>query len=328
MKKAWVGSLLCLMCACSHVWAEDALFPVVVRFHWLANVEFAGILEAKERGWYAEAGLDVTPKGWENGVSGLDEVATGKAHIGVQEGATMLQARAKGTPVKAFATQFQRSPVCLASKEALGLTTPESLKGKRIGYQSDGGLLMIDLMLKHQGMSSKDVTLVQIGWDLKPLLNDEVDAFVAYMTNQPLMLKEQGQATNVIPAYDYGYDFYSSVYFAHEQFLKEHPEIAQKFLDATLRGWREAFAHPEETAKMIVEKYYPDGSVAQQTEELKIYHQLATMGVGEDAIGMMSEELWQKGIDVLLAQQQIAEKIPAQDVFTTEFLEKTSANTK
>ena len=83
MKKAWVGSLLCLMCACSHVWAEDALFPVVVRFHWLANVEFAGILEAKERGWYAEAGLDVTPKGWENGVSGLDEVATGKAHIGV-----------------------------------------------------------------------------------------------------------------------------------------------------------------------------------------------------------------------------------------------------
>lgn len=187
---------------------------------------------------------------------------------------------------------------------------------------------MIDLMLKHQGMSSKDVTLVQIGWDLKPLLNDEVDAFVAYMTNQPLMLKEQGQATNVIPAYDYGYDFYSSVYFAHEQFLKEHPEIAQKFLDVTLRGWREAFAHPEETAKMIVEKYYPDGSVAQQTEELKIYRQLATMGVGEDAIGAMNEALWQKGIDVLLAQQQIAEKIPAQDVFTTEFLEKTSANTK
>ena len=328
MKKAWVGSLLCLMCACSHVWAEDALFPVVVRFHWLANVEFAGILEAKERGWYAEAGLDVTPKGWENGVSGLDEVATGKAHIGVQEGATMLQARAKGAPVKAFATQFQRSPVCLASKEALGLTTPESLKGKRIGYQSDGGLLMIDLMLKHQGMSSKDVTLVQIGWDLKPLLNDEVDAFVAYMTNQPLILKEQGHPMNIIPAYQYGYDFYSGIYFAHEQFLKEHPDVAQKFLDATLRGWREAFAHPEETAKMIVEKYYPDGSVAQQTEELKIYRQLATMGVGEDAIGAMNEALWQKGIDVLLAQQQIAEKIPAQDVFTTEFLEKTSANTK
>ena len=328
MKKTWMISLVTLICLCGQAAAEDALFPVVVRFHWLANVEFAGILEAKERGWYAEAGLDVTPKGWENGVSGLDEVATGKAHIGVQEGATMLQARAKGAPVKAFATQFQRSPVCLASKEALGLTTPESLKGKRIGYQSDGGLLMIDLMLKHQGMSSKDVTLVQIGWDLKPLLNDEVDAFVAYMTNQPLMLKEQGQATNVIPAYDYGYDFYSSVYFAHEQFLKEHPEIAQKFLDVTLRGWREAFAHPEETAKMIVEKYYPDGSVAQQTEELKIYRQLATMGVGEDAIGAMNEALWQKGIDVLLAQQQIAEKIPAQDVFTTEFLEKTSANTK
>lgn len=322
MKKAWILGLL-IIGVCAQAWAEEALFPVVVQFHWLTNVEFAGVLVAKERGWYAEAGLDVTPKGWENGISFVDEVAEGRAQIGTQEGAAMIQARSKGKPIKAFAVEFQRSPICLASKQALGLTTPESLKGKRIGYQSDGGLLVIKLILQSRNMSIDDVSLVKIGWDLKPVINDEVDAFVAFMTNQPLMLKEQGYPMDIIPAYQHGYDFYSSVYFAHETFLQEHPDVMQKFLDATLRGWREAFAHPEETAKMIVEKYYPDGSVTQQTEELKIYQFLATMGVGEEFIGMMGDLIWQKGVDILYEQQQIPEKMPIQDIFTMDVLKKT-----
>ena len=323
MKKTWMISLVTLIGLCGQAAAEDALFPLVVRFHWLANVEFAGILVAKERGWYEEVGLDVTLKGWEFGVSFVDEVVEGKAHIGTQEGAGMILARAKGLPLKTFATQFQRSPLCLASKQALGLTTPESLKGKRIGYQEEQGLMMIHLLLKSAGMTADDAQLVKIGWDLDPILKDDVDAFVSYMTNQPLILKEQGHPMNIIPAYQYGYDFYSGIYFAHEQFLKEHPDVAQKFLDATLRGWREAFAHPEETAKMVVEKYYPDGSVTQQTEELKIYEFLATMGVGKDFVGMMGDLIWQKGIDIMREQQQITESMPAQDLFTMDFLKKT-----
>ena len=60
--------------------------PMTVQLNWVPNVQFAGILLAKERGWYRDAGIDLTIKGWEEGVSSTDEVVAGRAQIGVAEG--------------------------------------------------------------------------------------------------------------------------------------------------------------------------------------------------------------------------------------------------
>ncbi len=299
--------------------AAESPYPLTVQFHWLANVEFAGILVAKEQGWYEEAGLDVTIKGWEVGIDFVDEVASGRAQIGTQEGIGLIKNRTDGLRFKTIATQFQRSPLCLASKKELGLTTPKALIGKRIGYQEEQGLQVITLMLQHQGISLDQVTLVKIGWELQPVIDDEVDAFIAYMTNQPLILKEQGYEMNIIPAYQYGYDFYSGIYYVQEKLLQDQPEVLRKFLEITLRGWQEAFRDPEETAKMVVSRYYPEGSVTQQTEELKIYQFLATMGVGKQ-IGLMGDLFWQKGIDILYDMGQIQKKPQVGDLFTTDLL--------
>jgi len=38
-------------------YAKEPLQPVTVQLNWVPNVQFAGILVAKEKGWYEEAGL-------------------------------------------------------------------------------------------------------------------------------------------------------------------------------------------------------------------------------------------------------------------------------
>ena len=63
--------------------AAEELQPITIQLHWVTNAEFAGILLAKERGWYAEAGLDLTIKGWKSGISVMDDVSSGKAQIGL-----------------------------------------------------------------------------------------------------------------------------------------------------------------------------------------------------------------------------------------------------
>ncbi|RLC08330.1 MAG: hypothetical protein DRI57_24225 [Deltaproteobacteria bacterium] len=73
------------------------------------------------------------------------------------------------------------------------------------------------------------------------------------------------------------------------------------------------------TAKLVVEKYYPQGSVSQQTESLKVFKFLATLGEGRQFPGWM--EYWAKGIDILYKFKQIDRKVPADDVFTMKFLE-------
>ena len=104
--------------------------------------------------------------------------------------------------------------------------------------------------------------------------------------------------------------------------IQEQPDLLQAFWAVTQRGWKAAFQDPAATAQLVVEKYYPEGSVQQQTESLKIFQGLMTWGIGEDLLGLMEEEFWAKGIDILYNYQQIEEKIPAKDLFTLQFLKK------
>lgn len=314
-----IGWLLFISCV-GQSSAAEPLLPITIQLQWVRNVEHAGLLVAKERGWYAEAGIDLTITPWSDGIEPIDEVVAGRAQFGVQDGSRIIEARAANQPIKAIAAIYQRTPVCLISKSVQGIQTPGQLKGKRIGINAPETELTVKIMLVNQGLRLDDVTLVQRGWDIQPLIDDQVDAIVGFMNNEPLLLKEKGIDVSYIPAFKYGYDFYSGVYFVTDAMLQEQPELIQTFLNVTFRGWQEAFKDPAAAATLIVEKYYPEGSVSQQTESLKAFKMLASVGIQENLIGYMEERFWTTGIELLAQYQQITKKVPAKDVFTLEFL--------
>jgi ABC-type nitrate/sulfonate/bicarbonate transport system substrate-binding protein len=223
--------------------------------------------------------------------------------------------------IKAVWVHFQKAPACLASKKERGIDSPEKIKGKKVGINTDE-VIMIKTVLATMGLSYKDITPVETKSDIQALAEDQIDVCAGYMNNEPLTMKEKGYEMNVIPLFKYGYDFYAGVVFTTDQFIREQPVLIQKFADASLRGWKEVFKDPAGAAKLIVEKYYPQGSLSQQTESLKIFNYLATIGIGKSLVGYMQKEFWQKGIDILYEFKQIDRKIPPSDVFTLEFLKK------
>jgi len=300
-------------------YAAEPLQPLTVQLNWVTNVEFAGLLLAKDKGWYEQAGIDLTIKGWEEGISPIEDVIAGKAHIAVAEGPEIAEARAKGQSVKAIAVQFQKSPYCLLSKKDQGIDLPEKLKGRKVGINQPG-LLMIKIVLADAGLKYEDVTPVEVGWELAALLDDKIAVYPAYMNNEPLAMKEKGFESNVIPAFKHGYDFYSEVYVVSDATIQKQSGLIRKFLEVSLKGWAEAYKNPSETAKLVVEKYFPQGSVPQQTESLKVFKYLATLGEGRKYPGWMDETFWQKGIDILYNFKHIDKKISAKDLFTMDFL--------
>lgn len=314
--------MMCVLLASVCVGQRSAaeLQPLTIQLNWIPNVQFAGILWAKEQGWYAEAGIELTVKGWEFGISSVDEIVADRAQIGVVEGDALIKANVSGNAIKAIGVQFQKTPFCLLSKKKLGIETPESLVGKRVGVNSPESVIMTKIVLASQGLRYEDIIPVQAGWELAPLINDEIDVFAAFMNHDPLIMKAEGYEVTYLPAFKYGYDFYSGVYAVTEVLMREQPEGIRTFLAVTLRGWQAAFQDPAAAARLVVEKYYPDGSVAQQTESLKMFRMLATLGEGKKFLGWMEEDFWAKGIDLLSDFQQIDKKVPAQEVFTMEFL--------
>jgi ABC-type nitrate/sulfonate/bicarbonate transport system substrate-binding protein len=191
-----------------------------------------------------------------------------------------------------------------------------------VGIKNISNESMIAFLLASQGLDFEDIIPIRVGFELHPLIDDEIDVFSGYLTNEPLLMKALGYEVNVIPAYQYGFDLYAGVYFVQEAMLQEQPAVLEKFLNVTFRGWREAFRDPAAAAQLIVDHYYPEGGVQQQAEELKLYRFLATRGVGEKLLGIMRDTVWTKGIEILYQSGQIEHKIPANELFSPEFVER------
>jgi ABC-type nitrate/sulfonate/bicarbonate transport system substrate-binding protein len=293
---------------------------VSIALNWITNVEFAGIWVAQQKGWWAQAGLDVSVRGYDFSNDPVLLVGAGKYQFGFQDGASLILARAKQIPIHAVWASGQKSPFAFMTMPKSGITTPLQFKGKRIGYQAHEKYVL-DAMLSAVGLTDKDVTPVVVQFDPTVLLAGKVDAYLAYITNEPIEMAQKYHINaNVIPASKYGYNFYSDVLFTTDNLIKTNPALVAKVVSVMDRGWRYALAHPTEVAHIVVPKLDKNDSVSQQLAELKALGELSTPASMPS--GAMTAARWQAGIDLLTKYKQITTKLSPSSVFTTQFLPK------
>jgi NitT/TauT family transport system substrate-binding protein len=283
--------------------------PVTVQLDWVPSVTFAGVLVAKDKGWYEQAGLDVSIRQID-----LDAMATsvgpvlkGNNMIGIADGLVLLNARADHKPVKAFATMLQASPLCIMALRSGPIHTFHDLAGRRIGLHSYDRI-QLGLMLAFNHMGEKDVTMVDIGDDLTSLVEGRIDAQVAYSTDEPVALDLKGYPTVVFPGSENGFVTYAQVYYSTEDFFLKHADLLVTFMKVTNRGWREAFAHPRETAAMVVGTFMKkNGDVAYQEKALGEVERVATLESPD--LGSMRMSTWKKSCEVFKLPQSLADEL-------------------
>ncbi len=279
---------------------------VVVQLDWIPNAQFAGLLVAKERGWYADAGLDVeiVPVDQKT-LDPVTPVTAANNVVGCADGLALLRARAEGKPIKAFATMLQASPLGIIALRGRGVEKLADLAGKTIGLHAyDRPQLAI--MLAGAGLKLEDVKVKEIGDDTASLPAGVIDAQVVYLIDEKVALETRGISLNVFPGYEHGYLTYSQVYFAREDFLKDQPEVLRSFLAASNRGWQEALGEPEATAGMLVAKYVPGTDPEYQKRTIQELQRFATRESPE--LGQMRAATWEAScalfhLDAALAGQ-------------------------
>ena len=150
----------------SHVkHSSRAMTNVNFILNWLPNVEFAGLWVAEQKGWFRQAGIHMTFKGWAPGVTPETDVpAKSGINFGFQSGAAIAIAQSRGVPIRALYTDTQRSVFGLTVLANSGINTLADLKGKKVGYQSHE-FYVPSTMLSHVGLSDRDWRPVQVGFD-------------------------------------------------------------------------------------------------------------------------------------------------------------------
>lgn len=235
--------------------AKPSNEKISLQLQWADQFQFAGYYIAKEKGFYADAGLDVTLRKFDTNKLTIDEVTSGRSTYGIGRSSILID-RMKGKNIVALAAMFQSSPFVLLSKKSLDIKTPRDLIGKRIMMTEDfQDTISIRAMLSSQGLSLNDLKVIHHSYNPIDIANGKTDVMACYISNEPYVLKEKGIETNAINPESYGFDFYSDILFTTESEIKNHPKRVRAFVDATLRGWEYAFSHIPETAQLI-ERHY------------------------------------------------------------------------
>ncbi|SMN11930.1 diguanylate cyclase (GGDEF domain) with PAS/PAC sensor [uncultured Candidatus Thioglobus sp.] len=233
----------------------SALEKVSLRLLWLHQFEFAGFYIAQEKGFYADAGLEVDISQHNFKVNTVDKVVQGKIDYGVGR-ITLLKERAEGKKVVLLKSIFQISPLVLLGKKSQ-LSNIQDIKNKRVMTNEDtaSSLAFRSMLSANKLDFDKDIIRIPHSYDIQSLVNDEVDLMSAYIYNEPYHLSKLGIEPIYFSPNDYGFEFYADILFTAEHELNNHPARVEKFIQASIKGWKYAFANINESAKLIYDKY-------------------------------------------------------------------------
>jgi diguanylate cyclase (GGDEF)-like protein/PAS domain S-box-containing protein len=229
--------------------SAHALERVVLQLNWKHQFQFAGYYAAIEKGYFRDAGFEVSLRELDEGHDPVQTVLGGEADFGVAASELALH-RAKGEPVVALAAIVQNSPLVLLVNRRK-VTSIDALNGGRIMLTPHESELFA--YLRREGIAN--YTAVAHSFDPKDLISGRVDALSAYLTDEPYVLREAGFPYLALNPSAVGIHFYGDTLFTSEARARGSASRVRAFRAAAIQGWEYAMAHPDEVADLILKKY-------------------------------------------------------------------------
>lgn len=228
---------------------------VTLQLRWDYQFQFAGYLAADWQGFYEDEGLEVTIKSaltTEGKIlSAIQEVTENRADFGIG-GADILTAYDKGADLTVTAVIFQQSAARFFIKEETEFNSLTDLYKLKVA-RKENDLIDIELqaLLLSEGLDITRLKTIahQPGYD--NLIAGKIHIIPGYSISVPYAAKELGLQLKVIRPASYGIDFYGDSLFTRHTLVKKDPELVERFVRASIKGWEYALSNKEEIALKI-----------------------------------------------------------------------------
>jgi NitT/TauT family transport system substrate-binding protein len=235
--------------------------PVTVQLKWVAQAQFAGYFVAKEKGFYKDAGLDVTINPGGPDVAPPQVIAGGGADAVVDWMPSALASREKGVALVNISQTFKHSGLELVCRKDTGIKKPEDLKGKTVGVWYGGNEYpflnwMSKLGYKTDG-GPDGVKVLKQGFNVDPILQKQADCVSAMTYNEYWQVIDGGFKPADLVVFNYEKEGVATLedgLYAMEPKLKDPAFVAKmgKFVKASMKGWDYAKGHEDEAVKIIL----------------------------------------------------------------------------
>ncbi|HEX5527535.1 MAG TPA: ABC transporter substrate-binding protein [Solirubrobacterales bacterium] len=217
----------------------------------------AGIVMAKELGYFEEAGLEVILYNPSNPSRPVRYVNERVVDLSITHEPEVVLAREKGVPILAIRSMIARPTAAMIWPKKSGIRSIADLRGKTIAIP--GVLfqkLFLQSILARAGLTLADVKLKVVGYGLvHALVSGKADAIFGGSWNiEGVELEKQGVQPIVKRVQSFGMPSYDElVMIARRDRLARDPQEVRNFMSAVSRGTAAALAHPKAAAKAIAE---------------------------------------------------------------------------
>jgi len=298
---------------------QASLVQVSLPVGYIPNVQFAPLYVGIEKGFYEDAGLDVSVDySMENDNAVL--LANGDLQFAILSGEQVLLARAQGLPLVYTMAWYQQYPVGIVSKASTGIESVADLRGKKIGLPGLFGASYIGAMalLYSGGLTEKDVTLDSIGFNqVEVLLADREDAVVVYTANEPAQLERMGESINLLRASD-ALQMVGNGLVTNEEVISKNPELVQAMVRATLQSIQYTIDHPDQAYEICL-TYVPNLASADQVVQKQVLLNSIELWKA-DRLGFSQPQAWENMQSTLLKMGLLSSTLDLSAVFTNDYL--------
>jgi NitT/TauT family transport system substrate-binding protein len=288
------------------------------------NGRHAYFYVAQEKGYYKDAGLEVKILRGQGSVDAIRQVGANNATFGFADAGSLVLARGNDQiPVKLAAIVYAKPPQGIYCREDSGLKTPKDLEGASIANPAGGATVdMFPLYAKAAGIDAAKVKWVVAGSDALPglLASKRVPCVGQFIVGEPLLQRQIAPAKLVRFAFlDAGLTFYGNGIIATDTTFATKPELVKRFVAATIRGMKDAFANPDE-AGAIIHKYHPQIDVGVAKGETQAVAELAQ--VAGQPLGMIEPSRIDETINVVKSVFKLKAPVDPGDVYVAGMVSK------
>ena len=268
--------------------AGAQITPIKFQLDWRFEGPAALFLTPAAKGYFRQAGLDVTIDAGNGSGGAVTRVASGTYDMGFADLAALMEFHANNpdAPNKPIAVMmvYNNTPASVMALKKSGIKTPADLAGKKLGAPVfDAGRRSFPIFQKANGVGA--VTWISMDPPLREtmLARGDVDAITGFTFTSLLNLEARGVKAGdvvILPYPAYGVKLYGNVVIVNPKFLKEHPAQLKAFLTAFAKGVKDVLARPEAA---VLDVKARDGIINTELETRRLKLALDTVVNSPDA---------------------------------------------
>ena len=282
---------------------------------------FAPIRLAQGKGYFKDAGLEVSFAVGRGGVDVAKQVGAGNAPIGGIVGDGPIMVRGNDVPVKIVAVFGGKGFMQLVVRDDSGITKPADLKGKTItvmSYQDTTFYALLGLMAS-VGLKQDDANIQQAGpvgvWQS---VATGKSVGMAGVPDWIASVQAAGAKVNVLPTDEF-FPHMAQGIAVSDDMIKKNPQMIRKFVGAALKGMKEVMDNPDQAAVDFV-KFVPEWQGKENEVKVALNYYAKLVYPGQKQLGEVDVERLTKLQDFYLANGFIQKKTPVAELYSNEFI--------